>query len=618
MPIPSVQPSESQGVARAYAGAASTIDAAPNARGNILFALLMFALCHVWLLFSRERDMSAWALVSFAMQQAMVWLAFVLNDERLRRRWVQFTWASLGTLYATCTVLDGLLMRMTSLPLREILPLLLASQHVMEGLREIGLKPLRVIILGAGLLLAALSGGVLRLLLMRFGARRTVTRPRWATSALWLALPLSFVVEQSLAREQSDYLYRGFRMPAYVQLYSTTSHSVELPVPPPIDHGTRAAWLSQITPAKNPKHVLYLLLESFRADAVNPQVSPAIAQLAREGATFDNALAEATYTPLSWSVLLFDEPAHDNIFGRHPGRPEPLGSWLVSVMRKAGYDPHVYVSTNLTYAKTRDRLLGADPQQLDYFQAASDVGDDPADKNTNDRVAVDHLVRFIEQHGWNDRPQFLLLQLDSTHYTYPFPEDHAVFKPYSEALALPVPVETAHEAMLLQNRYKNAAHYVDSQVGRVITALQRAGVYDDTAIVVTSDHGEGLKPGFQGHAAVFDATRHVPMIFKFPGRAPTQSADLISHRDILPTLAEYLGISLPAGSVRGRAAGHGPSPAVLTIAPSGRFGHLVTVDHVTELRLLFKPDSVTVTPSSKSAPEHVWLPPLRKFLNAQN
>jgi uncharacterized protein len=361
--------------------------------------------------------------------------------------------------------------------------------------------------------------------------------------------------------------------------------------------------------------VLYVLLESFRADAVNPEVSPTMTQLGREGTQFDHAFAEATYTPLSWSVLLFDEAAHDNLFGRYPGRHEPLGSWLLAVMRKAGYLPHVYVSTNLTYAKTRERLLGPEPHKLDYFQAASDQGDDPADKNKNDRVAVDHALQFIETHDWNQGPQFMLLQLDSTHYTYPFPEEHALFKPYSENLTLPRPIETAQEAKLLQNRYRNAAHYVDSQLKRVIDGLKRAGIYDDMAIVLTADHGEGLQPGFQGHAAVFEATRHVPLILKLPGRAPSHASQLISHRDILPTLADYLQIGLPEGSTRGRAASRGAAPVVLTLAPSGRFGQLLTRDRAIDLRLLYGPTTVVVTPASAdSQSESEWLPLLKQFL----
>jgi hypothetical protein len=580
----------------------------------------MFVLCHAWFLVVHELLASPQALASFAAQQAIVWAAYILVDERLTRRSTQFAWAALGTVYATITFLDGFLMRMTSLPMREILPMLLASQHVIEGLREIGLRPARVLLLFVALLTAAGAGGGLRMVLgqlvlrSRFAKRAVARLPR-ASSGVLAALLGLFVVEQALARDEPDYLYRGFHMPEYVQIYSTSSRSVEIPVPPPVAHEQRAQWLKAVGPARNPRHVLYVLLESFRADAVTPEVAPGMAQLGRDGTQYDRALAEATYTPLSWSVLLFDEAAHDNLFGRHPGRNEPLGSWLLAVMRKAGYQSHVYVSTNLTYSKTRDRLLGPEPRTLDNFQAASDQGEDPADKNTNDRVAVDHAVDFIETHDWTKQPQFLLLQLDSTHYTYPFPEEDAVFTPYSENLALPRPIATDEEAQLLTNRYKNAAHYVDAQLKRVTDALKNVGVYDDMAIVLTADHGEGLKPGFQGHAAVFDATRHVPLILKLPGVPPGHNTQLISHRDILPTLADYLEIDMPKGATRGRSAAREASQVVLTLAPSGRFGQLTAGGRVIDLRLLFEPDSVTVTPTSADARhEAEWLPQLKTFL----
>jgi membrane-anchored protein YejM (alkaline phosphatase superfamily) len=274
---------------------------------------------------------------------------------------------------------------------------------------------------------------------------------------------------------------------------------------------------------------------------------------------------------------------------------------LIAVMRQAGYDPHVYVSTNLTYAKTRDRLLGDRSKALDFFQAASDHGEDPINKNANDRSVADHMVRFIEKHPWDDKPQFLLLQLDSTHYTYPFPETQAVFRPYSENLILPRAIETAQ------------------------AALQRAGIFEETLVVLVADHGEGLSPGLQGHGLVGETTKRIPIMFKIPGEAPARSRRLISQRDILPTLAKALQIDLPPQSTRGRVAMDENPPGIMTLAPSGRFGQLTTPHYVVDLRLLFKPTTLTVTAgaSAKHAPRSVaerapekqaWLPILVEFL----
>lgn len=591
---------------------------AAASRGASLFALALFGVSLSWLAIVRSINVTFDAIASYVMQQALFWGTFHLIDRRPSRWLATVTWAGFGTLYATCIVMDAFLMRMTSLPLREILPMLLASRHVVEGLREIGLSPWRLLVLFSGLAGAVIAGGWLRWWLGgRWQRVRTRLRARWVMATLAL-LASAFVIEQVAARDHPDYLYRATRMPAYAQLFSTSSRSVVIPLAEPVEHSTRATWLSAVGPARNPRHVLYVLLESFRSDVIAPEVTPVMAELAAQGQWFENALAEATYTPLSWSVLLFDESAHDNLFGRHSGRPEPLGSWLLALMRRAGYQSHVYVSTNLTYARTRERLLGSDSSQLDFFQAAADVGDDPADKNANDRAATDRMVSFIERHDWDERPQFLLLQLDSTHYTYPFPEGEAIFEPYSESLTLPRAIETQEESALLRNRYLNAAHFVDRQLGRVIDALRREGLYDEMAVVLTADHGEGLSPGLQGHAAVYDATKRVPLVLRFPGRPPGRRTQLISHRDILPSLTAYLGIDIPGGRLRGRDAALGAAAGVFTMAPSGRSGQLTTADYVVELNLVFRGLSLIATPMPDDAGHSVasadWLPLLTRFV----
>ena len=589
-----------------------------------VFAFALYVLCHAWMPFARELPASAWALVSSSLQYAVFFCLYLAVDDRIGRGRRRFAWGALSTLAAALVLLDGLLLRMTSLPLREILPMLFASQHVVEGMREIGLKPLRLLLLVVMLCMAAGAGGVLRLVLGQLLAARA--RPRtgtWFAGAL-IALLIAFSAEQSRSRDDDDYLYRGVRMPLYAQLFTTSSKSIEIALPPPLEHSTRARWLARVGAAKRPRHVLYVLLESFRADAVDPKVSPTIWELAQRSVWYTNALAEATYTPLSWSVLLFDESAADNIFGRHSGRPQPLGGWLFSVMHKAGLDTHAYVSTNLTYAKTRERLLGSEAH-LDFFQAAADIGEDPADKNQNDRTAVDRAIQFVQKQAWSaDDPQFLLLQLDSTHYTYPFPEDQAVFTPYSENLVLPRPIETQAEAELLQNRYRNAAHFVDAQLARLIAALKTAGVYDDMLIVLTADHGEGLVPGLQGHAAVGESTKRVPLIVRVPGEPAARVEHLVSHRDILPSLAKHLAIELPQGMFRGRGLDQGDARGVLTIAPSGRFGQLTTPSYVVNLRMVFTHESVIATPAqieptrgitgNAEPSSNEWLPSLTDFM----
>jgi len=90
---------------------------------------------------------------------------------------------------------------------------------------------------------------------------------------------------------------------------------------------------------------------------------------------------------------------------------------------------------------------------------------------------------------------------------------------------------------------------VDLQIGRIRRALEESGQAENTLVVFTSDHGEGLA----GHRVVcklwpFEEICTVPMILKFPGRIPAGATDtkhLVSGIDILPTLCDYAGIAAP-------------------------------------------------------------------------
>ncbi|MEX2606410.1 MAG: sulfatase [Kiritimatiellia bacterium] len=109
----------------------------------------------------------------------------------------------------------------------------------------------------------------------------------------------------------------------------------------------------------------------------------------------------------------------------------------------------------------------------------------------------------------------------------------------------PGSVLTYDELRRVFDGYDNGVRYVDDQVGLIVKWLKEAGVYEDTAIIISADHGENLgELGIYGeHATADSATCRIPLIVKWPGitRPGTTDDGLHYHLDLPPTVAELLG-----------------------------------------------------------------------------
>jgi tetratricopeptide (TPR) repeat protein len=138
-------------------------------------------------------------------------------------------------------------------------------------------------------------------------------------------------------------------------------------------------------------------------------------------------------------------------------------------------------------------------------------------------------IAFVRDH--HDRPFFLWLHYYDPHFPYAPP--------------------AAFASRFADDRYAGEVAFADECVGRVIEELDRLGLDDQTLVVVTGDHGEGLGDhGESRHSyLVYQSTMHVPLLFMGPGvprgrrvQAPVQTVD------IAPTILAWAGLepSIPA------------------------------------------------------------------------
>ena len=297
--------------------------------------------------------------------------------------------------------------------------------------------------------------------------------------------------------------------------------------------------------------VILITIDTLRADRLSSYGSdrvatPYIDRLAAEGIRFANA---STTVP-------FTLPAHSSIMtGLYPpshGVRENVGyvlgadrTTLAERFRDAGYRTGGFVSAFVLDARWgigRGFDAYVDDFDLDAM-AGANLGSVQRAGPETIAHALDWLDRAVSSGdpaggaggSAGPPPFFLWLHLFDPHDPYEPPEPFR-----SEYAGRPYDGEVA---------------YTDSLIGDFRTALEQRGLFDESVVVLTSDHGEGLGDHGESYHGffVYDSTVHVPLIVRLPGgvEAGRTVADAVSHVDIAPTLAQL--VNLPgAGAGQGR------------------------------------------------------------------
>ena len=178
---------------------------------------------------------------------------------------------------------------------------------------------------------------------------------------------------------------------------------------------------------------------------------------------------------------------------------------------------------------------------------------------THTAFVTDQTCRFLKGHR-ADQPFMAIAGYYAPHPPLNPPQEYLNRVDRSK-LRLPVvgPEETVSPELagITDEKWREiAAAYlamvaqVDDGVGKILNTLRETGLYDDTVIVFTSDHGEFLgdhgriQKGMPGH----DCITNVPCIVSYPRRFPggRRSQALVEAVDILPTLLDLCGIQTPS------------------------------------------------------------------------
>jgi len=109
----------------------------------------------------------------------------------------------------------------------------------------------------------------------------------------------------------------------------------------------------------------------------------------------------------------------------------------------------------------------------------------------------------------------------------------------------PGAVLTMEEMKTFIDQYDTGIKYTDDHVGMLLNALKELNLYEDTAIIITGDHGENIgELGlYAEHGTADEITCRIPMIIKWPGKAKGIRDHLFHQNiDLAPTVADLFGV----------------------------------------------------------------------------
>jgi len=89
--------------------------------------------------------------------------------------------------------------------------------------------------------------------------------------------------------------------------------------------------------------------------------------------------------------------------------------------------------------------------------------------------------------------------------------------------------------------YDAAVTQADNRVGKILSLLKENGIYDDTLIVLLSDHGESLTEHgiYHDHHGLYDVSVHIPLIIRPPNGHSKEITEFVQITDIAPTIEQY-------------------------------------------------------------------------------
>jgi len=298
--------------------------------------------------------------------------------------------------------------------------------------------------------------------------------------------------------------------------------------------------------------------------------TPNLDRLAKESCIFDTCIAQCAHTMPSFTTILTgQDPFKHGVVGTlwcvpnaHNSILDDETPVLAEAFRAAGYTTAAF--DNLFSFANRPKWF------VRGYEWYVDVTKTFGRHHTTCLRDIDvRLLPWIEAHG--REKLFLFIHPWDTHSGDPADEFASFFdhrsgdidphtyeassgERYVRAWGRPERIEEG--GLDYHDRWDNQLRSLDHELGRLFDGFAKAGLLDNSWIVITADHGNDTREHYSfGHREVYEDCIHVPLIVRPPGGigsdGPKRIAGLAEHTDLMPTLLDAAGLTCETADMDG-------------------------------------------------------------------
>ncbi|HCZ13912.1 MAG TPA: sulfatase, partial [Candidatus Accumulibacter sp.] len=383
--------------------------------------------------------------------------------------------------------------------------------------------------------------------------RAALSRPsRWTPRAGWVLLAiLSFAVGErvaygfSAAANYQPILFASERYPLYLPTtFRKLASRLGFSGAPEGEGGVhiKNGVLSypllplRVEPPARPLNIVWLAVESLRYDMLDRSIMPQLWDFSEHSLRLENHYSGGNTTQMGIFSMFY------GLYGNYwfpmiDARRSPV---LIDVLQQQNYQFSLHTSQGFTYPAF-NKTVFAQINPADMHVIAEGA---PAWQR--DQQNVDDILKFIDGRD-RSRPFMTYMFFEATHANYTFPPESVIARPYLEDFNY-LSADFEKQMVPIKNRYLNAAHFVDQQIGRVVDHLRQQHLLDNTIVIVVGDHGEEFmdRSSRWGHAAEFNRYQtSTPAVLWVPGEKARVIRGITSHLDLPATLMPLLGVQNP-------------------------------------------------------------------------